>query len=236
MMDLKRFFRNPFDDPQISDDELRAFAEDHLGRLSAANTGGEFDSRLTNTTAAFTAFFGQVTSNELKVALQKAATQQMNTRWTAFVAYMTRGGEARVADRAGNPSALYTEFFPRGLSEFHQAKVIDQQSLADRVKQLATTNAATLGQDFADTVSGLVDAHNAARAAQVTSKGQTVDAGTDRRTLRAAMEVQLFDNVLELAQKHQGAPDASANYFDQSLLENPQATPVPVPAPPAPNP
>ena len=236
MMDLKRFFRNPFDDPQISDDELRAFAEDHLGRLSAANTGGEFNARITDTTAAFTAFFGQVTNNEVKVAVQKAATQEMNARWTAFVAYMTNRGEARVADRAGNPSALYTEFFPRGLSEYHQAKVIDQQSLADRVKQLATTNATTLGTDFVTTVSDLVDAYNTARAAQVTSKGQTVDAGADRRTLRAAMEVQLFDNVLELAQKHKGDPDAATSYFDQSLLENPQATTPVEPQPPAPNP
>ena len=110
MIDLRRFFINPFGDRQISDDELRTFTEDHLGRLSAANTGGEFDSRLTNTTAAFNAFFGQVASEELKVALQKAATQTMNVRWSAFVAYMTTRGAARVVDRAGKPSALYTHF------------------------------------------------------------------------------------------------------------------------------
>ena len=34
MIDLKRFFINPFGDRQISDDELRTFTEDHLGRLS----------------------------------------------------------------------------------------------------------------------------------------------------------------------------------------------------------
>ena len=218
MIDLKRFFDNPFDDRQISDDELRTFTEDHLGRLSAANTGGEFDSRLTNTTAAFNAFFGQVASEELKVALQKAATQTMNVRWSAFVAYMTSRGAARVVDRAGKPSALYTQFFPRGLDEYHQTTVADSQSLAERVKQLATTNAVTLGQDFVDAVTLLVNDYDTARGAQVTAKGTTVDAGTDRRAVRGAMEVQLFDNLLALAQKHKGNPAAAASYFNQSLL------------------
>ncbi len=236
MIDLSRFFRNPFDDRQISDDELRTFTEDHLGRTAAANTGGVFDSLLTNTTAAFNNFFGQVASGELKLVLQMAATEAMNTRWSLFVAYMTNRGEARVEDRAGKPSALYTEFFPRGLNEYHQTKVADSQTLAERVKQLATTNVATLGQDFVDTVTLLVNDYDTARAAQVTSKGQTVDAGTDRRALRDALELQLFDNLLTFAQKHKGDPAAVTNYFNQSLLENPQPAPPPTPQPPAPNP
>ena len=234
MIDLKRFFINPFGDRQISDDELRTFTEDHLGRLSAANTGSEFDARLTNTTAAFNAFFGQVASEELKVALQKAATQTMNVRWSAFVAYTTSRGAARVVDRAGKPSALYTQFFPRGLDEYHQVTVADSQSLAERVKQLATTNAVTLGQDFVDAVTLLVNDYDTARGAQVTAKGTTVDAGTDRRADRDAMEVQLFDNLLALAQKHKGNPAAAASYFNQSLLEEAQPTPTPVPPAPTP--
>ena len=35
MLSLQRFFTNPFLDPAISDTELRAFMEDHLGRLTA---------------------------------------------------------------------------------------------------------------------------------------------------------------------------------------------------------
>ncbi len=233
MIDLNRFFRNPFDDVEISDDELRSFSEDHLGRLSAANTGGVFTSRLTDTTAVFNAFFGVVTNEELKLALQIAATQAMNTRWDAFVAYMTVKGHARVVDRAGNPSALYTQFFPRGLTEFHKVSVADSLSLANRTKQLATDNVATLGQDFADLVTQLVTDYSTARGAQVTLKGEKVDAGADRRVARAALTLQLFDNLLFLAQSNKGDPVAG-NYFNQSLLEDAQTTPVepPPPAPP----
>jgi hypothetical protein len=234
MIALNRFFINPFDDVNISDDELRTFAEDHLGRLSAANSGGEFTQRLTDTTAKFNAFFGNVSSEELKVALQKAATQTMNTRWTAFVSYMTIKGEARIVDRAGNPSALYTQFFPRGLTEFHTVKVADALSLADRTNDLATANVATLGQDFADLVTQLVTDYSTARSAQVTLKGETVDAGADRRAGHDALTLQLFDNLLFLAQRHKGDPAAANGYFNQSLLEDAQpTTPVP-PAPPGP--
>lgn len=232
MLSLDRFFKNPFDDDDISETELKAFTEDHLGRLTAANHSGEFDGRITDTTAAYTAFFGDVTGDKLQSALQKAATQTMNTRWSDFVAYMTDRGQARVADRAGKKSPLYTQFFPLGLSEIHDVTVANRGTLADRIKQLAVANVAELGQDFADTVSSHVDGFTNARSAQVTAKGENVDAGSERRGSSGELRLQLFDNLLGIAQKHKGDPSAAANYFNQSLLENAQTSSPPAAPPP----
>ena len=56
MKKLRTYFDNAFDDAKISDRELRSFAEDHLNRLSAANTNGSYTTLLTTTQTAFTAF------------------------------------------------------------------------------------------------------------------------------------------------------------------------------------
>ena len=137
MIDLKRYFRNPFADKEISTTELQKFAEDHLAKLAAANEGGSYDARITDTTAAYEGYFGELTNVSLRVAVQKAATQTMKERWTEFVKWMTGKGEARVKDRADKPSAVYTEFFPTGLTEYHSANVADGQTLARRVKASA---------------------------------------------------------------------------------------------------
>jgi hypothetical protein len=229
MIDLERFFQNPFVDVRISDDELQAFSEDHLAKLTAANEGGEFDGRITDTTAKFLGFFDHITGQELKVALLKAATGTMNQRWSDLVGYMTVRGEARIIDRAGKPSALYTQFYPRGKSEFHEAKITDALALASRVSDLATANVALLGQDFVDAVTQLTTDFTNARAAQMSLKGEKSDVATDRRAGKAALALQLFDNLLLLAMRHKEQPEMEASYFDQSLLED-RKRPQPAPA------
>ena len=52
MIRLNRFLSNPFDDPEISLDELLAFSTDHLQRLIANNPGGIYTARITATTNA----------------------------------------------------------------------------------------------------------------------------------------------------------------------------------------
>lgn len=222
MLSLGRFFINPFDDTQISDEELRSFAEDHLGKVAAANDESQFDGLLTDTTAAFNAYFGNVTSEDMKLTLQKAATTTMNSRWKDFVDYMVDRGEARIADRAGRKSATYAQFFPAGKTQYHQVNIADAHVLADRVKQSATDHVAELGDDFLQTITGLVDGFTAARNAQVGLKGEKGAAAGDRREAKLALSQQLFDNLLVLASLHKRDPDQAALYFNQSLLEDAQ--------------
>lgn len=221
MLDLNRFYVNPFDDPQISDHELRTFTEDHIAKVQAVNTEGEFDGMLTDTGGAFSEYFGNVSSEDIKLALQKSSTTTMNSRWKDFVNYMVDRGEARIADRAGRGSAIYIEFFPVGKTEYHDARIADAHVLAARVKSSADSHAAELGEDFQSTIGVLVDGFTNARNAQVNLKGSKTAAAEDRRVTKSALALQLFDNLLVLARRHKGDPDKAALYFNQSLLEDP---------------
>lgn len=233
MIDLKRFFRNPFTDKEISNSELQRFAEDHLAKLSAANAGGAYDALLTDTTAAYEAYFGELANVSLRAALQKAATQTMNARWAEFVKWMTGKGEARVKDRADKPSAVYTEFFPAGLTEYHGASVAGGQTLANRVKASAATHEALLGADFKAKVDELAGGYLSAREAQVERKGDKTGGQGNRDDSKAALQDQLFENLLTLA-KETKDPEKSALFFNQSLLEDTTASGEPEAVPPPP--
>ena len=230
MIDLKRFFQNPFTDKEISQTELQKFAEDHLAKLAAANEGGTYAARLTDTTVVYESYFGELTNVSLRVAVQKAATQTMKERWAEFVKWMTGKGEARVKDRADKPSAVYTEFFPTGLTEYHSANVADGQTLARRVKASAVTHAALLGADFKTTVDGLVDGYLAARETQMERKGAKTEGRGSRDVTKAELQEQLFDNLLFLAGVTKD-PEKCVLFFDQSLLEDLTAADEPEPAP-----
>lgn len=224
MLDLIRYFGNPFEDDDISDHELRTFTEDHIAKVEAVNFEGEFDGMLTDTGGAFTAYFGNVLSEDTKLTLQKAATTTMRDRLKDFVDYMVDRGEARIADRAGRKSAIYAEFFPLGKSEYHDARIADAHLLAARVKDSAASHVGELGEDFQSTVNVLVDGFTNARNAQVGLKGQKSAAAEGRREGKAALALQLFDNLLVLARRHKTEPAKVTLYFNQSLLEDPQAS------------
>lgn len=230
MISLSRFFKNPFLDPSISHAELQAFAEDHLAKMTAANEGGIYDGLVTDTGTAYENHFGELTSVSLRAALQKAATQTMRLRWEELVKWMTTKGEARVKDRADKPSAVYTEFFPGGMGEYHQSTVADGQTLARRIKESAATNAALLGADFQTKVAALAEGYLSARSAQLEKKGSRTDTGGSRDEAKAALQDQLFENLLVIAGRVKD-PEKCALYFDQSLLEDAQAAAQPaVPA------
>ncbi|WP_353567806.1 hypothetical protein [Haloferula sargassicola] len=228
MIDLNRFFNNPFTDRAISNTELQKFAEDHLAKLAAANDEGIWDALLTDGSAAYEAYFGGLTDASLRMALQKAATQTMNSRWAEFVKWMTTRGEARVKDRAEKPSAVYTEFFPLGLSEYHSATVPQGQTLVNRAKASAATHAALLGADFKAKVDELADGYLSAREVQMERKGGRADGRGDRDAAKAALQDRLFVNLLTLAMATKD-PAKCAIFFDQSLLENPTAAGEPEP-------
>jgi hypothetical protein len=230
MLDLKRFFTNPFKHRDISRSELQAFSEDHIARLSAANAGGVYNALLTDTTAAHTGYFGELTQVSLREATKKAATQTMNARWEEFVKYMTGKGEARIKDRAEKPSAIYTEFYPSGLTEYHAANVADGQTLANRVKASAATHAAALGADFKTKVDALVDGYLSARTAQVEQKGGHADTRSTRDDAMEVLQDKLFTNLLFLAGELKDA-EKCAFFFNQALLENATAAPAPAPVP-----
>jgi len=78
---------------------------------------------------------------------------------------------------------------------------------------------------------------NEAREEQVDDKGTVSQARGAVRSTRTALELQLTDNLLTLAKEFKDQPEKCAEFFNQSLLEDPtlnQSTDATVPTPPQP--
>jgi hypothetical protein len=238
MKNLRTYFTVVFDTPRISDDKLRKFVEVHLKRLAANNPGGIFSSLLAATTTAYDDYFGAITDEDTKAAIQKGLTKTMNDTLEEFIRAVRRR-EGTIKGEFDKDSAAYLEFFPQGLTEYNQSTLANVETLMARFVNASTKHVAELGQPFVDRFVGLKQAFVAARAAQLTAMGEVKGEKLGTAEARTALEDQLMDNVLTLAMKFKRDADTGMSYFDQSIIrpagegdDEEPATPTPTPATP----
>ncbi len=223
MSNLRQLFANPFQGQSISDDALRIFTHDHVQKLSEANRGDEFNARLTDTVAAFTAFGGVVTSTELGRSLLIIATSEMFLRWNACREWMADEGERHIINKAGRESAVYAQFFPEGLEEMGRITLEHAGRLLDRfitvVTSLQGKHGELLGQAFVMTLAQHRKQFYVARHAHLALRGEFLVGVLDREIARGALEIQLFDNALAMLQRHRKQPLHAMEFFHPGLLE-----------------
>ena len=105
------------------------------------------------------------------------------------------------------------------------------QARLDYAVDKFTKFTAQLGPELATEFTALRTSFENARSAQVEDKGEVGEARQSVRTTRGPLELQLLDNLLTLAKQFKAEPDRAAEFFNQSLLEDPLN-----PAPPPPKP
>ena len=218
MMKLSRLFENLFDEPQISAEELRSFAEDHLGKLRAQ--GSSFAAMLTATEGAYGPFDESLSVRAEQIGALGGNTVSKNQVLQLFRTKI-RQRRGRVLDAFGESSAEYREIFPQGLSYYTKATMETVSQRLDYAVEKFTKYQAQLGAPLVTEFTELRASFNAARDGQVEDKGSVGQARDAVRTTRTALELQLTDNVLALAKQFKGQPEKAAVFFDQSKLEDP---------------
>jgi hypothetical protein len=238
MIDLHRFLTNPFDDPGISLAELLAFSTDHLQRLTATDPA-LFAARIPGTSAALEVVGSAFTDDETKLALRKARKLAKNN----FRAALPRNvGKLAVAveNKYGEGAAEFVECFPHGRKVFSDISddklVFELQTLINGV----TAHAADLGAPVVAGAEGLLTGWVAVYAPSETATGAKATTQTAKNAARAALQLELFKNLLTIALKFPRQP-AQLDVFMQSdlLADHPSApvsapAPAPAPAPPGP--
>lgn len=235
MIKISRYFENPFDDPAISAEELRIFSEDHLGKLNAQNASGPLAGTLTAMLAATQTPFGSFDAALSARAGELGALQgETLTKDDALRLFRTtiRQRQGRVLDKLGEDSPAYLEIFPGGLSYYTRATMQNIQQRFDYAVKTFTKYSAQLGPELAAEFVALRTSFMAARSGQVEGKGEVGEARGTVKATRHDLELQLFDNLLTLAKMFKDEPARAAEFFDQSLLEDPVHAPTPPPATP----
>ncbi len=237
MIDLHRFLANPFDDPDISMDELLAFTTDHLQRLTGNNPGGIYTARLTATNTALAVVNSAFADDQSKLGLRKARKQAKDAfRKTLLKSIGKLAGAVEAKFGEGSPE--FTECFPQGRTVF--SKCSDDQ-LANYLQTIitgVTLHVAQLGAPVVTDATALLTGWNAVYSGSESSTGAKTTTQAAKAAARAALQLELFKNLLTIALNNPRQPDQFDMYMQQSLLEDhpvtPAATPAPTPPPTGP--
>ena len=219
MQNLKAFFKNHFNTPQISDDNLKKFTEDHLQRLVSNNTGGQFDALITDTTTAYTTYYGAISDEGARFALQQALTKAMNNAVEAFKKAVSQK-EGIIRGTFGKDAPAYQEFFPFGVTEYTHANLADIERLMDQFLTAANAHVAEVGIPFVTEFQNYKSAYMSAREAQLLKKAEVTDLKSASTVKRDVVEVQLMKNLLTVAGMYIGKEEMCNDFFDQSIIRS----------------
>src|SRR6185369_13694587 len=84
MLHFQSIFKNLFADKNISDDNLKAFTEDHLQRIVASNGGGNYAVILFDTQNSYNGYFGNIASEDLNMSIRKSLTLSADNLLKSF--------------------------------------------------------------------------------------------------------------------------------------------------------
>jgi hypothetical protein len=238
MYDLHKVLTNPFDDPGIGVNGLVAFTTDNISKMTGNNPGGIFTGRITATNTALTgvntAFSADLGSLGARKTSKKAKDDYRKT--------LTDGaGKIMVTlqNKYGRKSAMLETFFPQGLSKFNKATDDQVTNEWTTLITALTAHSADVGAQTVTDATALKTGWVAVYAPSESSSGAKDTTMTAKNAARAALQLELFKNLLTIALQYPRQPEMLDQFMQQSLLQphtqSPGASPTPPsPAPPGP--
>lgn len=217
MINFKTFFINHLDTKAVSDNTLKELTQKHLTSMSENNPGGIYDTLITDTTQAYTNYFGAMTDEATKIAIKEGKTVTMNIKLTAFKDFVSQQ-EGLIRSKWGTESEEYQEFYPQGITEYTKAPLESIEQIMERYKNAATAHQADVGAPFVTDVTTLIDEFIAARQSQISLMAIVEGKKSETSVNRDVVEIQVMKNILIIASNNVGDPSKLEDYFDQSLI------------------
>ena len=237
MRDLHIYLTNPFDDPHISIAELLAFSSDHIQRMTANPQPG-LAARATATQTALGGVSAAFTDDESTLGLRKARKQAKNDYRAALVPRV--GAIAlKVQAQFGEGAAEFVECFPHGRTVFTSCTDDEVANNLDVLIAGVTAHTPPLAPQVVTDATAIKAGWTAVFAPSETASGAKTTTIAAKNTARAALQLELFKNLLTLAQLFPRQPEQLDLYMQQTLLQphtQTPATPAPssTPTPPGP--
>lgn len=230
MIQFNRFLINPFDDKDISMDELVAFTTDHLQRMVANNPGALFNTRITATTTKLAVVESCLTDDQVKLGLRKGKKLIKDSFRAALPKNLEKVWGAVVAQYGGE-SAEALECFPQGRAIFTSCTDDHLENHLQTLLTGVTAHQADLGVPLVGNVSGLLSTWIAIHAASESATGAKTTTQEGKAQARLNLQLELFYNLLEIAKAFPRQPEKLDLFMQQSLLED---HPTEEPEPPTP--
>ena len=237
MIQLNRFSKNPFNDAEISLNELCAGATETLQRMVTHNPGGFLTSSITGLTAAMANCDLAINDDGIKLGLRKGRKQAKDTFRENLPAAMTKV-HAGVVAKYGPDAPEVAECFPHGRSVFKDCRDDRLENEIGIVWEAISGKVAALGATLVGEAAGLLSTWLALYAASELSSGAKKATQLTQKGARDALADELFKVLLTVARQtlEPGEQPQIDDYFVQSLFSapSPEEEEEEPPAPPVP--
>ncbi len=217
MRKLTKFLENPFDDPNISMDELLSFTTDHLGRMIANNPGNELDGRITATTNSLALLQQHATDDLVGLGVRKARNKVKGVFLADLPKKVAKIAAALVAE-FGPDAPEVTVCFPQGRNVFNTAT---EDQMAGHIQTMIN------GLEGKPALAAALAAANALKTtwasvcgASDSAAGSKTATEQGKRLARENLQLMLFLTLLKLAEMFARQPEKLELYMRQSLLED----------------
>jgi hypothetical protein len=231
MIDFHKFLTNPLDDPHISMNDLIAFSEDHLARMIKNGSLAQITARIAATTTALTAVEDAFSDDKTGLKARIGRKTAKNAFRDALPASIGKIYGA-VLGKFGSNAPEMKDCFGTGRGIFtHCTDGALREELTSLVAGV-TKYQTDLGQPAVTDATALLAAWNAVYQPSEESSAAKVTTIAAKNTARANLQLELFLNLLTIAQLFPRQPEKLDVFMQQSLLQphNP-STPPPAPAP-----
>lgn len=222
MIDTSMFFRNPFNSKDVSDQELRQFAEEHLKQLSESNKDGYFTTMIAETIHAYNACYHPENIDKSPDEINKQQDDEKRMIFDEFIKLVNLKEKTIRYISEEISAIIYHEFFPAGLDEFNHAALRDAERLFSRTINASKNHTKELGQQFVDQLIELKkrfsEVRNTNFKRNLDSNNGVNGTGTKNRNL---LEIQLMKNLLTCAIVYVSDPEIGMSFF---LQHHDQAT------------
>jgi len=217
MINLNILFKNHFSSRLISDNSIRKFAEVHLQRLSANNSGGEFTQTITDTQNVFDSYFGSMNDEDQNFAVQQGLTISVTKVLNEFKQFIS-SSEGLVRAQFGKKSAEYQEFFPNKMKEYWHLNLANAEKVMERFYNVAGKHTNVFGYSITNLAQTLLTEFTEARSNQLKKKGEVAEKKSSTRERRKNLELQLIKNLHYIGYLYPGNINRCNDFFDQSFL------------------
>lgn len=232
MLEMHRFFDNPYDDDTITDARFINFLDDHRQRVKAQNEGGRHNALLAALDAAIAALRATQTAGDVARVRRIGKTSSLDALVELFTADV-RQHEGTIKGLFKKESETYIEFFPEGLEEYNNITRPNTPTLIKRWETLTSSHAGSLPPTVVTLFGAYEAQYKTLRGQQQEQQGIVAKAGTVGDDARTAAELAVVAGMHHIGGLFPGQAARCAGYYNQSLLlpQGPGGAAVPPPAP-----
>lgn len=216
MNKLTAYIVNPFLTIKVARPRVQKFAFDHIQRVtSAANP--HFAQIITDTTAIWQILFGNIETYDQDINDQVSLTNQLNKKMKEFTDNVV-DLEPFVLTHYKKTDPVYHEFFPHGLTEYHNINQSTALVLMDRIIDKTHAYSTDVGATWEPLFTQIHDSYEALFAGQKEKMGEVDGVVSNYEEKVIDLYVQLYKNAMLIIAEYPKHPERLLDFFNETLV------------------